>query len=299
MMQLPITVVLPVKNEAANLSECLATLDGFAELVVVDSASSDRTVEIARAAGAKVLNFQWAGGFPKKRNWVVQTFAFKTAWVLFLDADEKPTLAFKAAVAAALANPDYDGFWLNYRNHFMGRVLHYGLPQRKLALFRVGSGYYERVDDPGWSALDMEVHEHPVLNGLVGEIAEPLEHQDFRGLHHFIGRHNDYSSWEAYRYMALANDSAVWNRLTPRQTLKYRNLRRWWYAPAYFVMTYFWKRGFLDGGPGLIYSILKFAYFFEIRAKILEAETLAHNSSIAKSRSARMAQSPPAYLSDA
>jgi glycosyltransferase involved in cell wall biosynthesis len=276
--QLPVTVVIPVKNEAENLSACLAALGGFAEIVVVDSASTDRTVEIAKAAGATVLNFRWAGGFPKKRNWVLQTFAFKTDWVLFLDADEKPTPAFKAAVAAAVAKPDYVGFWLHYRNHFMGRVLRYGVPQRKLALFRVGSGYYERIDDPGWSALDMEVHEHPVLDGIVGEIAEPVEHKDFRGLHHFIGRHNEYSSWEAHRYIALIKDQVAWDRLTPRQKLKYRNLRRWWYAPAYFMATYLWKGGWLDGGPGFIHAMFKFAYFFEIRAKISEAETLPLNS---------------------
>jgi len=301
MMELAITVVVPVKDEAANLSECLAALDGFAEIVVVDSASKDGTVEIAKEAGAKVLDFRWDGGFPKKRNWVLQTFAFKTAWVLFLDADEKPTPAFKDAVGAALAKPDYVGFWLNYRSHFMDRVLHHGVPQRKLALFRIGSGYFERIDDPGWSVLDMEVHEHPILNGPVGEIVEPVDHKDFRGLHNFLGRHNEYSSWEAHRYIALTNDPVVWDRLTPRQKLKYRNLRRWWYAPAYFMTTYFWKRGFLDGGPGLIYAMLKFAYFFEIRAKILEAETRARkllDRSEHRSRSTHIPNGPSAYLSD-
>jgi len=270
---LPITVVVPVKNEEANLSECLAALDGFAEIVVVDSASTDRTVEIARAAGATLLEFRWAGGLPKKRNWVLQTFTFKTEWVLFLDADEKLTPAFKAAAAAAIAKTDYVGFWLRYRNHFTGRVLHYGVPQRKLALFRAGSGYYERIDDPGWSVLDMEVHEHPILDGPVGDIAEPIEHKDFRGLHHFIARHNEYSSWEAHRYIGVINDPLVWDRLTARQKLKYRSLRRWWYAPAYFIVTYVYKCGFLDGGPGFIHAMFKCVYFFEVRAKILEAET--------------------------
>jgi len=274
---LSVTVVVPVKNEAANLSECLAALDGFAEIVVVDSASTDRTVEIAKAAGATVLDFRWAGGFPKKRNWVLQTLNFKTDWVLFLDADEKPTPAFTTAVSAALGKTDCVGFWLHYRNYFMGRALNHGVPQRKLALFRVGSGYYERIDDPGWSALDMEVHEHPVLDGLVGEIAEPIEHKDFRDLRHFIGRHNEYSSWEAHRYVASINDPLIWDQLTRRQKLKYRNLRRWWYAPAYFMVTYFWKRGFLDGVPGFIYAMSKFTYFFEVRAKIFEIEVARRN----------------------
>src|SRR5215468_2395648 len=104
------TVVVPVKNEAENLSECLAALDGFAEIVVVDSASTDRTVKIAKGTGATVLNFEWAGGFPKKRNWVLQTFSFKTEWVLFLDADEKATPEFKSAVARAIQKTDCVGF---------------------------------------------------------------------------------------------------------------------------------------------------------------------------------------------
>jgi hypothetical protein len=191
---------------------------------------------------------------------------------LFIDADEKVTPAFKAAVAAAIAKTDCVGFWLHYRNYFMGRGLYHGIPQRKLALFCVGSGYYESIDDPGWSAFDMEVHEHPVLNGLIGEIGEPIVHKDFRGLHHFISRHNEYSSWEAHRYIALIKDPRAWERLSPRQKLKYRNMRRWWFAPVYFMLTYFWKSGFLDGSPGFIYAFFKFAYFVEIRAKIMEVE---------------------------
>jgi hypothetical protein len=128
----------------------------------------------------------------------------------------------------------------------------------------------------------MEVHEHPLLNGSVGEIAEPIEHQDFRGLHHHIAQHNEYSSWEAHRYMALINDSVGWDRLTPRQKLKYRNLRCWWYAPIYFAATYFGKRGFLDGGPGFFYAMTKFTYFFEVRAKILEAERCCRELSDAR-----------------
>jgi hypothetical protein len=144
---------------------------------------------------------------------VLETFALKTEWVLFLNADERLTPDFKAAAASVVGKTDHVGFWLRYRNHFMGRAPRYGALQRKLALFRVGSRYYERIDDPGWSALDMEVHEHPVFNGRVGEIAEPIEHKDFRDLHHFIGRHNEYSSWEAHRQVA-------WDCLAPRQKLK-------------------------------------------------------------------------------
>ncbi len=272
MTPLPITVVIPVKNEEENISECLSALNGFAEVVVVDSGSTDRTIAIAKSFGATLLNFRWEGGFPKKRNWVLQNFNFKSEWVLFLDADEKLTSAFKAVLAETIHNTQCVGFWLRYRLHFMGSVLRHGVPQRKLALFRLGSGYYERIEDVGWSGLDMEVHEHPVLSGQVGEITQTIEHRDFRSLHKYIDRHNEYSSWEARRFLSLKGDPLAWTKLTRRQKLKYRNLSRWWYAPAYFVTTYFLKRGFLDGTAGLIFAVSKFTYYFDVRAKILEAE---------------------------
>ena len=264
-----VTIVIPTLNEAANIVGCIRSAEAFAHVVVVDSGSNDGTQALAREAGATVLDFHWQGGFPKKRNWTLRNHAFETDWVLFLDADERITPAFVAALTSAVAGTPHDGFWLRYRNHFMGRELRHGVPQRKLALLRIGAGEYERIDDPGWSRFDMEIHEHPILSGSTGEITTPLIHDDFRGLHHFIARHNDYSSWEARRYHALM-DTRGRSELTGRQRTKYRLVTHWWFAPAYFLFTYVIRRGFLDGRVGLLYAVLKMIYFFEIRAKIRE-----------------------------
>ena len=83
-----VTVVVPVKNEEANLPICLSALKRFENVVVVDSGSTDETEAIADSFGAKFINFEWDGEFPKKRNWVLRNFQFTTQWVLFLDADE-------------------------------------------------------------------------------------------------------------------------------------------------------------------------------------------------------------------
>lgn len=265
---LPVTVVIPVKNEDRNLPACLAALDGFSEVVVVDSNSSDATVAIAERSGARVLQFRWDGKFPKKRNWVLQTFPFATPWVLFLDADEIATAEFKTALGSALQGTETAGFWLQYRNHFLDRELKHGVEQRKLALLRVGAGYYEKIEDDRWSDLDMEVHEHPILRGQIGTIAAPLLHRDFRGLHHFIARHNDYSTWEAHRYMALRGDQRAWSKLTRRQKIKYGFISHWWFAPVYFLATYILKRGFLDGWAGFVHAAMKMGYFFHIYCKI-------------------------------
>lgn len=271
--KLPITVVIPVLNEERNLPRCLTRLSDFAEVVVVDSGSSDRTREIALAAGATVRDFVWNGSYPKKRNWLLLNHPPATPWVLFLDADEIVDEAFCDEVAAQVSATDVDGFWLNYSNYFLGKKLKYGVPQRKLALIRVGKALYERIDEVRWSSLDMEVHEHPIIKGKVGEIVAPIEHNDFRGTSSFIHRHQEYAAWEAQRYLILKRSTSPNRPLTPRQAFKYSHIAKWWYAPIYFFYSYVIKLGFLDGSAGAQYAFYKYWYFVTIRLMILEIST--------------------------
>ena len=103
--RLPISVVIPVKNEEEMLPACLARLKRFSEIIVVDSRSKDRTQQIAHEHGARVLDFDWDGRYPKKRNWVLINHELANPWVLFLDADELVTDAFCDAAAAAIQTP--------------------------------------------------------------------------------------------------------------------------------------------------------------------------------------------------
>jgi glycosyltransferase involved in cell wall biosynthesis len=270
-----IQIIIPVKNEAENLGRCIHALSSLGPVLVVDSGSTDATQDVARSAGATVLDFKWDGRFPKKRNWTLRNFDFQTEWVLFLDADEFVSPEFIQEVRTVITDTPHAGFWLNFSNHFMGKQLKGGDPFKKLALFRVGAGEYEKIEEDNWSHLDMEVHEHPVLNGSVGEIAAPIEHNDFRGLKHYIAKHNEYSSWEAARYLRLQRKLAEgsrseWDGLTDRQKKKYSNLAKWWFAPAYFIASFFLKKGFLDGSVGLHFSLLKAIYFYQIHLKIRE-----------------------------
>jgi glycosyltransferase involved in cell wall biosynthesis len=270
--RIAVTVVVPVKNEELMLANCLARLGRFSEILVVDSGSTDRTRQIATELGARVVDFQWDGRFPKKRNWVLQNEKLANDWVLFLDADEFVGDAFCNAVEAAIREPTVQGYWLRYTNYFLGRPLHHGVPQRKLALFRVGAGLYERIDEDRWSNLDMEVHEHPVLQGATGEIQQRIDHRDDRGLIRFIDRHRDYALWEARR--ALAVRSMMTERkqdLTRRQRFKYRHLTSWWFPYAYFLGQYIAKLGCLDGHAGLQYAQYKFWYFSTVRLLMREA----------------------------
>ncbi|GHA85139.1 glycosyl transferase [Algimonas arctica] len=266
-----VTVVVPVKNEENNLSSCLSALKGFFEVVVVDSMSTDSTREIAINAGAKLIDFRWDGKFPKKRNWLLKNYEFQTEWVLFIDADEVVDINFCEELRQAIANTPHAGFWLNYTNYFMGSKLRYGVPQRKLACFKVDSGEYERIEEDSWSSLDMEIHEHPIINGSHGEIVTPIDHRDFRGLARFLERHIDYAKWEASRYLLLKPNLAdIGNDLSSRQNFKYRNIEKFWFADLYFLFTYIFRFGFLDRGPGYQYASYKRWYFQTVRNLIRE-----------------------------
>jgi glycosyltransferase involved in cell wall biosynthesis len=243
----------------------------FSEVIVVDSSSTDRTPEIAHEHGAKLINFDWNGCYPKKRNWVLLNHQLASDWVLFLDADEIIDDAFATAAERAVRSTEYAGYWLNYTNYFLGRPLKHGLPQRKLALFKVGAGLYERIQEDRWSGLDMEIHEHPIIEGPVGEIKERIDHNDDRGIAKFIDRHRDYALWEARRTCLLEEgDSGAWTKLTERQNFKYRHIDKWWYSWFYFLYTYAMKAGFLDGRAGFAYAFYKAWYFLTIRLMIGE-----------------------------
>lgn len=272
MTLLPISVCIPVRNEEKNLPTCLQSLQGaFEEVVVVDSGSTDNTRSIAENAGAVVLDFHWNGQFPKKRNWTLKNHAFRNPWVLFLDADERLTPEVIAELWATIPNSTHVGYWLSFTNWFMSQPLRHGDVFRKLALFRTDSGQYEQFPENWWSHLDMEVHEHPVLKGTTGQISTRLEHHDYRGLSHYIAKHNEYSTWDANRWRWLQTaPPEVFQAMTSRQRFKYRHLGKWWLPWLYFLMSYVAKRGFLDGRAGWVFSRMKFRYFEEIRLKITE-----------------------------
>lgn len=272
-----LSVVIPAKNEEANLGACLQSLGDLTDDVwVIDSGSDDRTAEIGAEYGATVVQFQWDGKFPKKRNWVLKSCDLKHDWVLFLDADERLTLDAVAEIKSALSTTSHVGFWITYENYFLDTKLEHGDPFRKLALFRRSAGQYERFPEVLWSNLDMEVHEHPVLEGTTGELRSQLRHQDYRGLKHYIGKHNEYSSWEANRYAWLQDNPEAWASLTQRQQFKYRNLARAWFASFYFLSTYVLKRGFMDGYAGWVFAHFKRRYYADIRLKIREAARRRH-----------------------
>ncbi len=280
----PISVLIPAKNEAANLAACLASVAWCNDLVVVDSGSSDRTAEIARAAGARVVDFKWNGEFPKKKNWALASVAWKNDWVFIIDADERATPELQAAMRTALTQNTHPGFYVNRRFWFLdGWLNHCGYyPSWNLRFFRHALGRYEK---PAGAAAtgsgDNEVHEHIELQGTTGYLGGEMEHYAFPDIATWVEKHNRYSNWEARLQLeGLENDASG---LDPGLARKRRLRRLAWslpFRPALrFFYHYVWRAGFLDGYRGYVFCRLMAWYEFLNAVKARELRRNAQDKS--------------------
>lgn len=261
-----VTIMISVYNEEKNLPLCFETIKEFKHKIIIDSGSTDRTQELAKAAGCRILNFEWNGHPPKKRTWALRNHKIDTPWVLFLDADERLTEAFKKELAEVLPTTKHDVFWVSYDNWFLGKMLKHGDVMRKDAILRVGHGEYEQIEEDGWSNMPIEMHEHILTKGTSGTFKARLEHHDKRPLANYYKKHCDYSDFEARRYRAIKD----WSILTRREKIKYGLMRCKLFPLAYWFVSYILKGGFLDGAAGFYFAMNKMSYFYQIQSKIFE-----------------------------
>ncbi|MGC2193926.1 MAG: glycosyltransferase family 2 protein [Terriglobales bacterium] len=276
--RLPVSVIIPVRNEAGNLPRCLDALRDMGEVYVVDSQSTDSTVEIARTYGAQVVQFHYQGGWPKKRQWAMDNLPLAHDWILLLDADEVMTPGLVAEIRQAIEHPAIQGYYLALRIYFLGRVLRHGDARFwKLALFRRGKGTYEcRLKDQDASMADMEVHEHVYVDGATARFENPLIHHNIESLSRYIRKHDEYSNWEA-RVLLQQGETA--SQIAPSLFGTQAQRRRWLKEKIFalpgspvllFLYRYFFRLGFLDGVPGLIYCGFQAVQMFHTKAKIYE-----------------------------
>ena len=275
---LPVSVIIPARNEARNLPRCLASLGDVGEVYLVDSQSTDETVRIAQSYGARVIQFHYRGGWPKKRQWAMDTLPLAYDWVLLLDADEVLTSELSAEIQCAIQDPHFEGYYIALEMHFLGRRLrHSGASFWKLSLFRKGRGRYEcRLHDQDKNMADMEVHEHVIVDGATRPLRQPLVHHNVESLDRYIQKHNEFSNWEACVWLdGNRDDEEIQPALYGTQAQRRRWLRRRLLempgSPVFFFLyKYFVRLGFLDGVPGLIYCAFQGVQFFHIKAKIYE-----------------------------
>ena len=273
--KIPVSVIVPIKNEAGNLPRCLGSVQWADQIFVVDSQSGDGSSEIAENLGANVVQFHFNGTWPKKKNWALANLPFKNEWVLILDADE--TLPAEAAVeiAGAIVNAgQIAGYWINRRFFFLGRWLkHSYYPNWNLRLFRHSLGRYEKLTDAETFSGDNEVHEHVLVNGPTARLRVEMDHHAFPSVEVFIEKHNRYSNWEARvategglnRREDFAHEQVNLRRRLKSisQQLPFRPLLR-------FLYIYIWQKGFLDGRDGYYFARLHATYEFLSVAKTYE-----------------------------
>jgi glycosyltransferase involved in cell wall biosynthesis len=276
--RVPVSVIVPVKNEAENLRRCLPALDWADQVFVVDSGSADATAEVARAHGAEVVTFRFNGVFPKKKNWALENLPFRHGWVLIVDADEVVTPALAAEIQRRIVSGEAEGYYLNSRYFFLGRrIRRCGYSECwNMRLFRHELGRYERIPAAaGSDAGDNEAHEHVELRGRALRLSESLDHYAYPSVSAWVEKHNRYATWEAEQAQHFASapiPAGIGAGKRLKRQLKRVYLRLPLRPVIRFLYAYVFRLGFLDGRAGLHFCLLLAAYEAMIGAKSYERE---------------------------
>jgi glycosyltransferase involved in cell wall biosynthesis len=279
-MNIPVSILIPTRNEEKNIRKCIQTVGWSDDIWIVDSNSTDRTAEIATQLGGKVVQFQWNGTGPRKKNWALDNVEWKYEWVLIVDADEEVTPELRDEIATALKVPEYNAYQVRYNYFFLGQLLKHGDALWKLILFRHERARFEKMDVPDVTGYDVEVHEHPVVQGSTGRLRARMIHRDFGNLFHYTQRHNIYSDWEA-RLTSSYRRGKRMGELQPRlfgSALQRRRLLKDWFRVIpgkpflFFFYAYLLRGGFLDGRRGFMYQVLKSWHWYLVTMKEFELE---------------------------
>jgi glycosyltransferase involved in cell wall biosynthesis len=275
----PISVIVPVRNEAGNITRCLQHLRFADEVFVVDSQSTDGTAEAAEQLGARVVQFRFNGTYPKKKNWALENLPLRNEWVLIVDADEAIPPELQQEITAAVDRGDHDGYYLHFRYMFLGRELkHCGYSSlRVLRLFRHRMGRYEKMPvSPRSRTGDVEAHEHVILEGRTADLQNSVLHYAYPTIDSWVEKHNRYSNWEADLYDSFRGSDfregeahLPWRRRSKRR-LKALYLRLPFRYVFRFLYAYVLRLGFLDGRAGFIFCGLLAFYDFLSWAKVQE-----------------------------
>lgn len=266
-----LSVVIITHNEEANIARTLESVkplvrDGKGEIIVVDSGSTDRTVEIAKSFGAKVFVEEWRG-YAAQKNFAIAKV--EGDWILSLDADEEVTreLAVDLPGALAAANfgagpkpfpNDLNGFRFQRRNYFLGRWMKHGgfWPDPKLRLFRRGYGSFE----------NRAVHEDLTVRGTVWKMKGDLVHHSYPALSDYIDHMNRYSSLGAE--MVVAED---------KNEIRFSIANIVFRPILTFLYNYIFRLGFLDGREGLLLHLYHAVYVSWKYAKAWELSRNQHS----------------------
>lgn len=234
---IPISVVIVTKNEEENIKDALESAKDFSEIIVIDSFSSDQTIDICKKYTENVFQEEWKGYAKQKQKGIDRA---SMPWVLILDADERLTPELKSEISTALDDKSDSGFYIPRKNFFLGRWIRHGgwWPDYTLRLFRKDRAYIE----------EREVHEKVVVKGSTKYLKNSLEHHTLRTLSDFLKKIEDYSTLSAKEIGRKGIKPSILSLIV---------------RPLFtFSKMFFLRLGFLDGKHGLILSLLYSYYTF-------------------------------------
>jgi glycosyltransferase involved in cell wall biosynthesis len=248
-----LSIIVPIFNEADNLKELLPLLLWADELIVVDSFSTDNSVEIANQFGAKVLQREYINSASQK-NWAIPQAAHE--WIFLVDADERPSAELISEIKLFLEAPenasDSVAFWIGRDNYFLGKQIRFSGWQNDavIRLFKKDKCKY----------ADREVHSEIETDGNIGKLKGRLQHFTYKNMSQFLSKMERYAKWSAADYDAKTGN-ITWFHL--------------YVKPAFrFFKHYILKQGFRDGKEGMIVCkvlawgvFLRYVYLLEKRKK--------------------------------
>lgn len=272
-----ISVIVLTYNEEANLAVCLNSLAQLsANIFIVDSGSTDRTIEIANNFGCQIFSNPWKN-YAEQMNWAIRELPIKTEWIMRLDADERLTPELVQELKEALPQSPslVSAYEVKRRVFFMGRWIRYGgyYPTWLLRIWRTGLGFCEQR----W------MDEHIVISeGKIAQLQNDIIDDNKKDLTFWINKHNYYANREVQDILQIFSEEDVilatnnFTQVTQRRWMKknlYSRSPLFLRALIYFFLRYFVGLGFLDGKEGLIFHFLQgFWYRFLVDAKIYEIQ---------------------------
>lgn len=246
-MKIPVSVAIITKNEEKNIRDALESVKDFEEIVIVDSFSDDRTVEICREYTDKIFQIEWKG-FAKQKQFAIDKATLP--WVFVLDADEKVTEPLKVEIIEKVKDTGVVGYFIPRKNFFIGKwIKHSGWwPDYTLRLFKKDRGRME----------ERQVHEKIAVDGKTDYIKEPMLHYTYQNIEDFIVKMQKYSTLSAMEFLN-------------KNPSKYRILIKMIFAPVFtFFKMFILRLGFLDGIRGFILAVFYSFYSFLKYAKAWE-----------------------------
>jgi len=265
-----VSVLILTLNEEANLAECIDSCGWSDDIIVFDSMSEDRTLEIANTKGVRLVQRRF-DNYAAQRNAALTTVQYKNPWVLMVDADERvsPELAAEIATTIAGVGAEVALFRIRRKDFFLGKWL------------RRSSGYpswFGRLVRLGHVRVEREVNEEYIADGEIGHLEAHLHHYPFnRGIAYWFERHNRYSTMEAIAKMRMHDDRIVvrelfaWDPIDRRRMLKQCLYRLPLRPLIVFLYLYIVRLGFLDGRAGFYFGRMRAAYEMLIDLKVIEA----------------------------